>query len=86
MRRGDYGLTPFLHIQTMARLNEQAANFEGDIARLETQIRAENDALTELEVKMGTALNEEGEVKIYQTVCGLRHYRNFLVQSVVSGS
>lgn len=28
-------------------------------------------------------LEEEKEVKIYQTVCDLRHQRNFLVQSVV---
>jgi len=29
-------------------------------------------------------LNDEGKVAIYKTVCDLRHYRNFLVQSVVS--
>lgn len=28
-------------------------------------------------------LEEEKEVKIFQTVCGLRHHRNYLVQSVV---
>jgi protein-tyrosine phosphatase len=29
-------------------------------------------------------LDEEKEVKIYQTVCDLRYQRNYLVQSVVS--
>jgi len=29
-------------------------------------------------------LDEEGKVAIYNTVCGLRHSRNYLVQSVVS--
>ena len=29
-------------------------------------------------------LEEEGEVNIYQSVCELRHQRNYLVQSVVS--
>ena len=29
-------------------------------------------------------LKEEGKVAIYKTVCDLRHYRNYLVQSVVS--
>ena len=28
-------------------------------------------------------LEEEKEVKIFQTICGLRHHRNYLVQSVV---
>ena len=28
-------------------------------------------------------LEEEKEVKIFQLVCDLRHYRNYLVQSVV---
>ena len=29
-------------------------------------------------------LKEEGKVTIYKNVCDLRHYRNYLVQSVVS--
>ena len=30
-------------------------------------------------------LKDEGKVAIYKTVCDLRHFRNYLVQSVVSG-
>lgn len=29
-------------------------------------------------------LNEEGQVSIFNTICDLRHQRNFLVQSLVS--
>ena len=45
----------FFPKQTIARLNEQAANFEKDIERLGTQIQSETEILGQLESQVVTS-------------------------------